>query len=182
MHAGFVPRRFVVGRVDGPQQLLETAAALRRRGFISVETHSPYPLEGTERALGLRRSPIPALVLIGAVLGAVTAYSMIVYMNVLDWPINVGNRPPHSPPANIPITFELAVLFGAAFAFFGLFALCRLPAPYHPLFESRLFERASIDGFVISVQLPDGDDAEEAIAAARAAGVLEIEVIEESPR
>ena len=37
---------------------------------------------------------------------------MMYFMNVVDFPINIGNRPPHSPPAFIPITFELAVLLG----------------------------------------------------------------------
>ena len=56
----------------------------------------------------------------GAIAGACIAYSMIYFMNVIDCRINIGNRPPHGPPANIPITFELAVLLGGGSAFFGL--------------------------------------------------------------
>ena len=44
---------------------------------------------------------------------------MMYFMNVVDFPINIGNRPPHSPPAFIPITFELAVLLGGSSAFLG---------------------------------------------------------------
>ena len=65
-------------------------------------------------------------------------------MNVVDFPINIGNRPPHSPPAFIPITFELAVLLGGLSAFLGsLLGLFKFPTPYHPLFESENFRRAS---------------------------------------
>ena len=69
---------------------------------------------------------------------------MIYFMNVIDWPLNIGSRPPHAPPANIPITFELAVLLGGGSAFFGFFALAKLPQPYHPVFESEDF-RARVD-------------------------------------
>jgi hypothetical protein len=54
------------------------------------------------------------------------------FMNHVDFPINVGNRPPHSPPAFIPITFELMVLLGGTTAFFGLFALLRAAAALPP--------------------------------------------------
>ncbi len=67
---------------------------------------------------------------------------MIYFMNVIDLPINIGNRPPHSPPAYIPITFELAVLLAGGSSFFGFFTLARLPRPYHPVFESENFSRA----------------------------------------
>src|SRR5205085_2131074 len=82
----------------------------------------------------------------GALTGMLLAYSMMYFMNVVDFPINIANRPPHSPPAFIPITFELAVLLGGSSAFLGsLFLLFRFPQPYHPLFESENFRRASID-------------------------------------
>ncbi len=101
---------------------------------------------------------IPTIVLCGAIAGAFIAYSMIYFCNVIDFPINVGNRPPHGPPANIPITFELAVLLAGGSSFFGFFTLAGLPKPYHPVFESEDFARAAVDGYFLSVELPpDGE-------------------------
>jgi hypothetical protein len=107
---------------------------------------------------------------------------MIYYMNVVDFPINVANRPIHSPPTHIPITFELTVLFGALSAFLGLFALMRFPEPYHPVFESPTFHRASIDAFFVSVEVPSGQDPAAAAADLQALGSIDVQTVEESER
>ena len=44
------------------------------------------------------------------------------------------------------------MLGGALGAVFGMFALNQLPTLYHPLFASTRFERASDDGFFISIE------------------------------
>ena len=45
-----------------------------------------------------------------------------------------------------------AVLFGALGAVFGMLGLNRLPMHYHPLFQSKVFERATDDAFFISIE------------------------------
>ena len=90
---------------------------------------------------------------------------------MIDLPINIGNRPPHGPPANIPITFELAVLLAGGSSFFGFFTLARLPQPYHPVFESEDFRarRRSTPSSCRSSCRP-ASDADKALADVRAAG------------
>jgi len=180
--SGFVPRRFVLAEFATGEALLEGTHKIREGGHKNLDTHTPFPLHGLERALGLGRPLIPAIVLGGAIAGACIAYAMIYYMNVFDWPLNVANRPPHGPPANIPITFELAVLLAGSSSFFGFFTLARLPRPYHPVFESEAFLRASIDAFFLSIELPPGEPADGALAEARAAGAVHVELVEESER
>jgi hypothetical protein len=180
--SGFVPRRFVLAEFPSGEALLEGTRKVREAGHRNLDTHTPYPLHGLEKALGLGRPLIPAIVLGGAIAGACIAYGMIYYMNVFDWPLNVANRPPHGPPANIPITFELAVLMAGSSSFFGFFTLARLPRPYHPVFESEAFLRASVDAFFLSVELPVGEAPDRAVADLRAAGAVHTELIEESER
>src|SRR2546430_879508 len=61
---------------------------------------------------------------------------MFFYITSFFFPTTVVTRPPHSMPAFIPITFELAVLLGGSSSFFGLLiGLLKFPEPYHPLFE-----------------------------------------------
>jgi len=179
---GFVPERFVLARFADSNALLEGTRKIREAGQKDLDTHTPYPVHGLEKALGLGRPLIPTIVLGGAIAGAFIAYSMIYFMNVIDWPMNIGNRPPHGPPANIPITFELAVLLAGGSSFFGFFTLAGLPRPYHPVFESEEFRRASVDGFFLSVDLPIGTDADRAVADARAAGATGVELVTESER
>lgn len=180
--SGFVPERFVLAKFANSDALLEGTRKLREAGNKDLDTHTPYPIHGIEKALGLGRPLIPTIVLGGAIAGAFIAYSMIYFMNVIDWPLNIGNRPPHGPPANIPITFELAVLIAGTSSFFGFFTLARLPQPYHPVFQSEAFRAASIDGFFLSIKVPAGEDPDKAAAAARAEGAVHVEIIEELER
>ncbi|HLF56018.1 MAG TPA: quinol:electron acceptor oxidoreductase subunit ActD [Thermoanaerobaculia bacterium] len=60
--------------------------------------------------------------------------------------------PPPRGGATLPLAVTLA-LFGAALgAASGFLALVRLPALYHPLFGSTRFERATGDGFFLSIE------------------------------
>lgn len=179
---GFVPRQFVLAEFPSPETLLEGTRKVREAGHKSLDTHTPYPIHGLEAALGLGRAKIPTIVLLGAIAGACIAYGMIYFMNAYDWPINVANRPPHSPPANIPITFELAVLLAGTSSFFGFFTLAGLPRPYHPVFESEEFRRASVDAFFLSVELPAGEGPDKVVADIKAAGAISAELITESER
>jgi len=179
---GFEPRRFVLGEFADSDAMLTATRTMREKGHKGLDTHSPYPVHGIEEALGLGRAKIPTIVLLGAIAGACIAYAMIYFMNVVDFPINVANRPPHSPPANIPITFELAILLGGSSSFFGLMGLMRLPEPYHPVFEAESFRRASIDGFFVSIEVPKGQNPADVAAQLSELGPTEVQVIEESER
>src|SRR5678815_2463911 len=103
-HSDFVPRRFLLAEFSTPAGLLAGTTKMREGGYKNLDMHSPFPIHGTEDALGLKRAKIPLIVLCGAIAGACIAYSLIYFCNVFDWPLNIGNRPPHGPPANIPIT------------------------------------------------------------------------------
>jgi hypothetical protein len=131
--------------------LLDAARALRAKGIGGLDLHSPYPLHGAEEALGLRRSTVPLLTLVMGVAGAVSGYLLQWWTVGVDWPLNVGNRPPHSAPAFIPVTFELGVLFASLGIFLGLlFGYFRFPRVHHPVFEVEAFRSASIDGLWLS--------------------------------
>ena len=188
-HTPVTVQRFADTAQPEPRHVFEMA---RKHGVRMVDfkftdlpgtwQHVSLSIHGLEEALGLKRPKIPLIVLAGAIAGACIAYSLIYFCNVFDWPLNIGNRPPHGPPANIPITFELAVLLGGGSAFMGFFALSRLPQPYHPVFESEDFARASVDAFFLSVELPAGTDMDRTLADIRASGALSAEIVEESER
>lgn len=155
---------FVLGEFPDDRSLLEAARTLRAEGTKSLDLHTPYPIHGAEEALGLRRSTVPLVTLVGGVTGAVSGYLLQWYTVGFDWPLNVGNRPPHSPPAFVPVTFELGVLVAALTIFFGLLvAYFRFPRLHHPVFEVEAFRSASIDALWLSAAVPD--DRGEAVAA-----------------
>ena len=98
------------------------------------------------------------------------------------WPLNVGNRPPHSPPAFIPVTFELGVLFAALAIFLGLlFAYFRFPRVHHPVFEVESFRSASIDALWLSAEV-DGAQADALGAELRRLGARHVSIVPEATR
>jgi hypothetical protein len=176
-------KAWVLGEFEGEAALLEAARTLRgRRTAARLDLHSPYPLHGSDEALGLRRSTVPLVALGAGVTGAVSGYLLQWWTVGVDWPLNVGNRPPHSPPAFIPVTFELGVLF-AALAIFGglLFGYFRLPRVHHPVFEVEAFRSATIDGLWLSAEV-DGAEAEAIASDLRALGARQVSIVGEALR
>jgi hypothetical protein len=94
-------------------------------------------------------------------------------MEAVDYPTQIGGKPPGSWQAYVPVTFEVTILFAAVGCFVGLWFLCGLPYSKHPILEYSNSRRVPDDRLLISVE---GDPAEyaEAAAALRACGALEI--------
>jgi hypothetical protein len=172
-----MPRLFVLGEFATGGEMVAAARRLRLAGFDSLDTHSPYPVHGYEEALALPRSPVALYTLIGGLTGVALAYLMMWWCNAVDYPLNVGGRPSHSPPTFVPICFELGVLFGALSAFIGLWALCRLPRPHHPVFELEAFRSATVDRYWVSVAT---DERDRAIGLLEQAGAERVSVVEEA--
>lgn len=180
-------KALVLGEFEREHALLEAARSLRvgaqARGFpLHLDLHSPYPLHGADEALGLRRSTVPLVALVAGVTGAIIGYSLQWYVNAQAWPINVGNRPPHSPPAFIPVTFELGVLFASLSIFLGLlFGYFRFPRVHHPTFEVEAFRSASVDALWLSAEV-DGVHAEALSHELRRLGARQVSIVPEAKR
>jgi len=171
----------VLGELDGPRELLATVKTLRGEHVRELDTHTPYPVHGLDEALGLPRSTIPWWAFFGGLAGAVTAYAMQLYFNWWEYPLNIANKPPHSPAVYVPVTFELMVLFSALTIVGALVVrFWGFPRPHHPVFEHEPFvQTASASGFWVSVSTRIADDAERAKARLEALGAKNVAVIRE---
>jgi hypothetical protein len=85
-------------------------------------------------------------------MGAALGFGLQSWVHTTAYPLVISGKPYFSWPAFVPITFELAVLFGALGAVFGMLGLNRLPMHHHPLFRSKVFERVTDDAFFISIE------------------------------
>ena len=145
----------VLAAFDGPESLRAAAARVREAGFARWDAHSPFPVHGMERAMGIRPTPLPWVALGGGILGAAGALLMQWWMNAVNYPIVISGKPLFSLPANIPITFELIVLLSAFGAFGSVLVLNLLPQFWHWVFSGRAFQQATTDGFFISIEATD---------------------------
>jgi len=170
---------WILGEFADEHKLLEAARQLSQENGGRVETYSPFPLHGASEAVGLRRSRLPRLALAFGLSGAAAAYLIQWFANAVNWPLNVGGRPPHSAPSFVPITFETGVLISAFAIFFGLWLLLGLPRPYHPVFEVEAFRNASTDGFWLSVEAEQPSLGEKVAERLRALGARQVSIVSE---
>lgn len=137
------------------EKILEAVSASRGAGYGRIEAYTPYPIDGLAQALGLRKSPIPLLTLIGGLLGAASGWFLQWYSAVIDYPLNSGGRPLDSWPAFIPSTIELGILGACLCAFGGMLWLAGLPRLRHPVFDTADFERVTRDRFFLCIRSED---------------------------
>jgi ActD protein len=138
-----------------PHDLVAAAEAARAAGFRKMDAFTPFPIERLSEALGHRRSRVPMLVLVGAILGCVAGYGLQYWISAVTYPLNVGGRPYNSWPAFIPVTFEMTILVAGIFTVFGMLALNGLPTPYHPVFNVERFALASRDRYFLCIESKD---------------------------
>ena len=145
----------VMARFDNPSQLVAAARSAYAAGYRQINGYSPFPIEELDEAIGFKRTTLPLIVFAGGVLGALGGFFMQYWMEVIDYPLNVGGKPFNSWPAFIPITFECTVLGAAFAAVFGMLALNKLPQPYHPVFNAPSFALATRDSFFLVIEAKD---------------------------
>jgi Alternative complex III, ActD subunit len=136
-------------------ELLEAARNAYKAGYRRLDAFAPSPVEGLAEAIGFHHTRIAALTLIGGICGGLGAFALQYYINVINFPLNIGGRPYNSWPAFIPVTFELTVLGAALATVVGLLALNGLPKPYHPVFNVPNFARATSDRFFLCIMAED---------------------------
>jgi hypothetical protein len=135
-----------------PADLYHACERVRDAGFTRWDAHTPFPVHGLEGAMGLRRSPLPWIVLVMGLTGAALGFLLQWWVHAKAYPLVISGKPYLAWPAFIPITFELGILFASLGAVFGMLGLNRLPMHYHPIFRSKVFDRASDDAFFISIE------------------------------
>ena len=151
--------------------LKAAAEKVRDAGYRQWDCYTPYPVHGLDQAMGVRPTILPWLVLGAGLTGCAAATALQWYCNspppasgypaspsaglLSGYPLVFSGKPYWSLPANVPIIFELTVLFSALMAFFGVWGLSRLPRPYFPAFNSPRFRRVTDDGFFIIIEARD---------------------------
>ncbi|MBL8879429.1 MAG: DUF3341 domain-containing protein [Phycisphaerales bacterium] len=145
----------LLAEFDDDHKLVAACKKVRDAGYTDWDAHSPFPVHGIDRAMGISMTKLPIFIFFCGALGTATGVIMQWWMNAVDYPFLISGKPFWSLPANIPVIFELTILFSALSAVIGMFAFNGLPRHYNPLFRSERFKRATDDRFFISVLASD---------------------------
>ena len=144
-----------IAEFDKVDEFLVAAAAVRDAGYTRWDAHSPFVLHGLDPAMGIKKTILPYIVFLAGLTGAAAGILLQWFTNAFDYPFLISGKPIFSLPANIPVAFEITILFAAISALIGMLALNGLPQLYHPLFRNTSFKRVTDDRFFISIETAD---------------------------
>lgn len=145
----------VLAEFRNPKELIDAAMLVNKSGYTKYDTFSPFPVHGMDKAMSLKKSKLGWIVLMHGFIGFTGAITMMYFMAVADYPLNISGKPFLNGPAWVPITFELTVLLSAFGAVFGMFFLNGLPKLNNPLFSVERFKKATDDGFFVCIEAGD---------------------------
>ena len=156
----------LLAEFETPAAIYAAAERVRDAGYRWWDCHTPFPVHGLDRAMGIRNTILPWLVLgagaTGTMIGFVlqwftnaASFDLWAFVWVRGYEFLVSGKPILSGPVYPIVMFELTILFAAVGCVVMMFGLNKLPMLYHPCFKSERFRRASDDRFFIVIEARD---------------------------
>jgi hypothetical protein len=156
----------VLAEFHDPASLLHAAEKVRDAGYRWWDCHTPFPVHGLDKAMGIQRTILPLLVFGAGLTGTTVGFILQTFTNatsislwalvwVTGYPFLISGKPLISLPAFIPVMFELTILLAATSCVGLMLLLNGLPWLSHPLLANKRFLRATDDRFFIVIQSRD---------------------------
>lgn len=169
----------LLAQYENPHDVYGACEQVRDEGYQAWDACTPFPVHGLDKAMGLKPSVLPWIVLCVGLTGSAFMLFFQAWVSGTLYPIVVGGKPLFSLPAFVPIWYEITVLSSCVTAFLTNWILCGLPRPYHPAFASKAFERVTDDKFFIMVEAKDPKfDLEKTRALLARTGATHVEELE----
>ena len=149
-------KKNIYGIFNDEDVLMKAIKSLKEKGIKVADVISPYPIHGMDDAIGLNRTRISICCFLYGATGCCLAILMMWYMNIFDWPMDIGGKPSFNLykniPAFIPITFESTVLCAAHGMVITFYLRSKiLPGVQPPIYHLRQAD----DHFVMTVQVDE---------------------------
>ena len=145
----------IVAEFTSSEVLKAACRKVRDSGYNKTDAFTPFPLEGLNEALGARDKWVPFIMLMAGFIGAVSGFTLAFWAMGISLPLNIGGKPTNSWPLFIPPTFEMTILTSALVGVASMFILNGLPSPYHSMFNTPNFDRASTDRYFLTIEAED---------------------------
>jgi len=129
----------VLGIYSHMDTLIDGIHHFKKAGRKKIKVFSPAPFHAIEEALDEGVSPVRRFTLIGALTGATFGYLFTSFTS-LDWILPTSGKPVVSLVAYTVIAFELTILFGSIFTFFGIALNAKLFSRRKTLYDNRFTE------------------------------------------
>jgi hypothetical protein len=168
----------MLARFESAADLVQAARKIHASGYKKFDCHSPFPIHGMDKAMGLGRSPLGYIIALCAFTGLGLMTYFTYWVSAVDYKFIISGKPYFSYQAYVPVLFAVAILTAALTAVFGMFHFNRLPRPHHPLFNSEQFSRVNDDAFFVSIEANDPKyDANSARSFLQSIGGKDIEIV-----
>ena len=145
----------VLAEFENVTDIVRTCEKVRDSGYTCWDSYSPFPIHGIDPAMGIKPTKLPWLIFCMGITGTFTGLCLQYYMNAYDYQYMLSGKPIFSLPANVPVMFELTILFAALTTFFSTLIVNGLPRFYNPLFKVKEFARATDDRYFICIEAAD---------------------------
>jgi len=145
----------LLAQYETPQAIYPACERVRDAGYTNWDACAPWAVHGLDKAMGVKPTILPWLVLIIGITCSAFAISFECWAMAYTFPIIVGGKPLFSIPAFVPVWYEFTVLTSCFTAFFGNWIINGLPRLHYPAFKSKAFERATDDKFFIIIEAAD---------------------------
>lgn len=149
------PTYGLIATFETAASVYHAAEQVRDAGYKNWDVIAPCPVHGLDKAMGLKRSIVPRISLVGGIIGFTTGMLMIWWTGGYDYPLIVGGKPLFSPMFAFPVSYELTILFTAFATIIGMFLVNGLPMHYHPILKSPKIRRGLDDQFLIVIETRD---------------------------
>ncbi|EDM75336.1 hypothetical protein PPSIR1_01132 [Plesiocystis pacifica SIR-1] len=175
------PKKFgLLAEYDTPGAIFKACEKVRDAGYRRWDSFTPFPVHNLDKAMGIKPSVLPWIVFACGMTGAACGMLLQWYTSTIVYPIVIAGKPLFSAQANVPVTFEVGILFASFGAVFGMLGLNKLPAFHHPLFKVPRFSRATDDRFFIAIEAIDPRyDLEKTKKLLEDTGAVKVEEVEE---
>jgi hypothetical protein len=141
--------------------IYHAAEKVRDSGYTVWDCHSPFPIHGMDKAMGMSKSWLSAFIFCCGLTGFLTGLALVSITSFGIYPINVNGKPISwgSGLLNLqfffPVMYELTILFSAFGAVFGMLIRNGLPRLHHPLFNWGRFSKVTDDKFFLVIESRD---------------------------
>src|SRR5262245_28604142 len=119
----------LMAEFDSPTALVTAARRTQDAGYRVYDSFSPFPIHELFDVMQCEDRRLAFFVLIGGIVGLISAFGLQVWVSAIAYPLNIGGRPFISWPMFIPVTFELTILFASITAVLSWIGLNGLPLP-----------------------------------------------------